>query len=313
MAKKEIENTIKALCLKRPFLKPILESFAPVFILRNTLVPEIRIMLEEKGIKPAEFCRELARKGVPLFSDIRLDGIGDIIRHSANATLPLFNNQPVVAPWLTNLKRFYLDDPENDGQRQKYFDSMLIGAYPAMNTIAEKADIPPEIMEFTGSFISSSIMRALLALVPRTEKNEFPWDEEGLWNQGYCPACGSPPSLAWFDRPRFDDADTFISGGGGKKHFHCTQCGGNWKFRRGVCPGCGKEGDGVMGVLRPEGEVAERLEWCTKCNTYCPTVDLREINYQPDMDVMAIGLLHLDMVASGRKLKPLKQSFWNTF
>ena len=47
--------------------------------------------------------------------------------------------------------------------------------------------------------------------------------------------------------------------------------------------------------------------------SYCPTVDLRESGEVPDMDAMALGMMHLDMVAARKGLSPLKASFWNLF
>lgn len=69
-----------------------------------------------------------------------------------------------------------------------------------------------------------------------------------------------------------------------------------------------------MELLRESGPAhGERLDWCTKCKGYCPTVDLRERDTVPDPDALALGMLHLDMVASRKKLHPLRPSFWNTF
>lgn len=69
-----------------------------------------------------------------------------------------------------------------------------------------------------------------------------------------------------------------------------------------------------MEILRESGSVqGERLEWCTRCKTYCPGVDLRERDTVPDLDALALGLVHLDMVAAEKKLRPLNPSFWNTF
>ena len=70
----------------------------------------------------------------------------------------------------------------------------------------------------------------------------------------------------------------------------------------------------MMEILRESsGARGERLDWCTQCKSYCPTVDLREREGIPHMDAMAMGMMHLDMVASHRKLRPLKPSFWNMF
>lgn len=313
MADKKVENTIKALCRKRPFLKPVLDGFTPIFETIQNLVPEISSQLRQKNILPPQFKREYAENGIPLFSNVNLDGISENVRKITEIILPVLSKHAPVAIHMENLQKFFLAPATPDDMRQQLMENLLLGDYGALTSIAQKANVPPEIMDYVSNFIFSPILRALLSLVPLMENNEYPWDEEGIWIKGYCPACGSAPSLAWFDRPQFDEKNTFIAGGGGKKRFHCTLCGADWKFRRGVCPNCYQEGDGVMGVLRSEGEVAERIDWCQKCNTYCPTIDLREINYNPDMDIMTLGLLHLYLVAHDRKLKPLKQSFWNTF
>ena len=69
-----------------------------------------------------------------------------------------------------------------------------------------------------------------------------------------------------------------------------------------------------MEILRESGKSrGERLDWCAKCKSYCPTVDLRECGEAPDMDAMALGMMHLDMVAAHKGLSPLKASFWNLF
>ena len=46
---------------------------------------------------------------------------------------------------------------------------------------------------------------------------------------------------------------------------------------------------------------------------YSPVVDLRERDARPDMDAQALSMLHLDMVAAEKGLKPLNPSFWNQF
>ena len=135
-----------------------------------------------------------------------------------------------------------------------------------------------------------------------------------VWTQGYCPVCGSLPVIATLDKRVFDEKNAFLAGGGGKKRLHCGLCATSWTFRRSTCPSCGRQGNEVMEILREsEGANGERLDWCVHCKTYCPTVDLREREAVPDMDAMALGMLHLDMVASRRGLQPLRPSFWNMF
>ena len=80
------------------------------------------------------------------------------------------------------------------------------------------------------------------------------------------------------------------------------------------CPSCGKEGSGTMEFLREsENANGERIDWCTQCKSYCPTIDLRERGSVPDMDAMALGMMYMDIVAAQKGLIPLKPSFWNQF
>ena len=180
--------------------------------------------------------------------------------------------------------------------------------------IAEHLDMPVQVLLFAFSFMLGPVLRALVELSPHGNGKEAPWNVEGAWRQGYCPVCGSGPSIAYLDRPVFDEKNAFLAGGGGKKHLHCSLCGTDWTFRRGACPFCGEEGAGVMEILKEAGNaLGERLDWCTRCKTYCPAVDLRERDTTPDLDALALGMLHMDMVAAKKGLQPIHPAFWNTF
>ena len=169
------------------------------------------------------------------------------------------------------------------------------------------------MLAFVTGFVLSPVLHAMVAnALP--EDGEAPWDRDGAWQQGYCPVCGAFPTIAWLDKPMLDERNAYLAGGGGKKPLHCSQCGTGWKFLRGACPSCGKEASGTMEMLREtEAARGERLDWCTKCNTYCPTVDLREREAVPNLDALALGMMHLDMVAARKKLRPLRPSFWNMY
>ena len=55
------------------------------------------------------------------------------------------------------------------------------------------------------------------------------------------------------------------------------------------------------------------MEWCRYCQGYLPVVDLRERSSRPDMDALALGMMHLDIVAAEKGLHPLSPAFWNQF
>lgn len=311
----DVAQTVTEIVGRRPVLAPVLRAFEPLLEAREAVSAELVEVLRDAGVHLPEFQCERAINGVPLLADMPMTGMAAGIRRAAEAILPLLLSLQAVAPHKTALEKFFFQ-PVTAGDvdsREELGEILLTGSTEAFAKAAGKCGVPPEELDFVAGFVLSPALRALAKQANR-ENGEFPWDTEGAWHQGYCPVCGTFPSIAWLDRPALDEKNAYLSGGGGKKHLHCSLCGTNWKFRRGACPSCGKEGAGTMEILHESsGACGERLDWCTQCRSYCPTVDLREREGIPHMDAMSLGMMHLDMVASRRKLRPLKPSFWNMF
>ena len=324
-----VAQTLADVVTRRPVLEPVLRAFEDLLAARSALAGELTAAWTNPaaagGPCPPEWQTERAARGLSLLAGAPLTGLCISVRTSAERLLPLLCAQESLASQRTALEAFFLAPPvlgpdSEPDRRDALARAMLSGDAPAFRNLADEAGLVPELLEFAAEFILSPPLRALAARavqtgqVEREERNAAPWDEEGAWRQGYCPVCGSFPVIGWLDKPFFEEKNAFLSGGGGKKHLYCSLCGTNWKFRRGACPSCGKDGNGVMEILRESGAArGERLDWCTSCKTYCPTLDLRENDVIPDMDAMALGMLHLDMVAARKGLGPLKASFWNLF
>ena len=60
------------------------------------------------------------------------------------------------------------------------------------------------------------------------------------WDRGYCPVCGSSPSISYLSPREVTDLDQLV-GGGGKKYLHCSLCGHDWRFKRNACVACGND------------------------------------------------------------------------
>ena len=271
-------------------------------------------MAEGGGPRLPDWSGERAEQGRSLLAGVPLTGLRAAVCRTAETLLPLLCAKGDVAAHKAALEAFFLAPAQSRGDRRDALaEAVLAGDSPTFQRLAAEAGLPPEVLEFVAEFVLSPPLRALAAQAGRAGQNA-PWDEAGAWRQGYCPVCSSFPVMGWLDKPAFDEKNAFLSGGGGKKHLYCSLCGTSWTFRRGACPACGEEGNGVMEILRESGKSrGERLDWCTKCKSYCPTVDLRESGEVPDMDAMALGMMHLDMVAARKGLSPLKASFWNLF
>lgn len=291
-------ETLQQCCRARPFLKPFTDAFEPLITGRREEAERLAPMLAEAGIALSSlpYDRPLLKEGVP-------PGLGRFIKEAAGALLPKMLSLKAMAPFKAELESLFLENDAAD--LEALAAACLADAPDALITMAEKRGLAPQILEFAASFIVSAALRALAAPL---KGEEF----EG-WRKGVCPVCGSPPVIAWLGRRPPAQENEFLRDGGGRKRLHCGMCGSDWHFVRGVCPGCGAEGQEAMHIFGEESRMHERADWCEKCRSYLPQIDLRELIDTPDMDAMALGLMHLDLAAAQKDLSPLKASFWNMF
>lgn len=306
-----VAETLADVASRRPILKPVLRAFEPLLSAGETLAGTLADTVRQAGLRLPELQWERAQQGVSLLAGVSLTGVARPMRLAAEKLLPLLSGIEAMAPHADPLRAFFLRPVQENDSRDALAEAMVAGR--PIESIADDGGVEPEVLAFVAGFVLSPTLHAMVAdALP--EGGDAPWDAGGAWQQGYCPVCGAFPTIAWLDKPTLDHKNAYLAGGGGKKHLHCSQCGAGWKFLRGTCPSCGKETDGAMEMLREAGTArGERLDWCTRCNTYCPTVDLREREGVPNLDALALGMMHLDMVAARKKLRPLKPSFWNMY
>ncbi|MBQ3059780.1 MAG: formate dehydrogenase accessory protein FdhE [Desulfovibrio sp.] len=306
-----VAQTLAHVARRRPPLQSALDVFEPLLSSRADLPDKLAPCLRTAGMTLPVWDRYRAGQGQSLLAGHSLRGADNAIRKAAAKLLPLICALPPFRDCTDNLQALFswpVRAEENRGTvAEQLMEALLASDEQSFIQLTELAAVPPHLAELPAEFIFSAVLRALTQSLA-----ERPWEEGGTWRHGYCPFCGSFPILAWLDRPVQDEKNAYLAGGGGKKRLYCGMCGTSWHFRRGACPSCEAEGDGAMEILRESGaQWGERLEWCTKCKTYCPMVDLRESIAIPDLDATALGMLHLDMVAHQKGLAPLRASFWN--
>lgn len=291
---------------RRPALASVLNGFVPLLELRKAVAAELPGLFPEIALPPVDGVKQQA--GAPLLAGFAAKPLTPALLYAAERLLPAILAIPALSAHKEGLAAFF-----SDGEKMAaLLNAILAGDDAGFAAMAIQAGLPAAVLNFAADFIFSTTLRGFAASLCDA-KGDYPWDAEGSWSEGYCPVCGERPVIAWLDKPDLDEANAFLVGGGGKKHFHCAFCGVNWPFRRVVCPECGKEGDGAMEILAEAGAKGERLDVCASCGSYCPTVDLREFIDAPDMDVMVLGMLHMDIIAARKGLRPLKRTFWNIF
>jgi FdhE protein len=111
-----------------------------------------------------------------------------------------------------------------------------------------------------------------------------------IWLKGYCPMCGSLPSLS------------LLKGEEGKRYLICSYCDYQWRTDRLVCPFCNNKDQQFLQYFCGEREEAYRIDLCDKCHQYIKTIDLRTIG-ETDPLLEDLATLHLDILASQKGYK----------
>jgi FdhE protein len=110
------------------------------------------------------------------------------------------------------------------------------------------------------------------------------------WLKGYCPVCGSLPSLSLLKEET------------GKRYLLCSYCGYQWRIDRLYCPFCNNKGQESLHYLYAEGEEIYRIDLCDKCHQYIKTIDYRNLE-ESDPVLEDLATLHLDILASQKGYK----------
>jgi FdhE protein len=272
-------QTIKDVITWRPVLEPVMRVFEPLLAAQGELAGEMEGVFRHSGLRLPNLLPDRAARGVPLLAGVPLTGIAAPLRVSAEKLLPLMDGITALAPHRAKLEAFFTGpmqtcstgmSAEAGDSRVVLVEALVLRDRETVARIAKKAELAPLLLEFVAGFIVPVVLRALTNCALPAE-GEASWDEGDVWRQGYCPVCGALPIIGWLDKPTVDEKNSFLAGGGGKKHLHCGLCGANWKYRRGACPACGQEGSGIISILRESGAThGERLDWCIKCKSIVP-------------------------------------------
>jgi FdhE protein len=119
------------------------------------------------------------------------------------------------------------------------------------------------------------------------------------WLKGYCPMCGSLPSLS------------LLKEEAGKRHLLCSYCDYQWRTDRLFCPFCNNKDQESLHYLFAEGEETYRIDLCDKCHQYIKTIDYRKLEESAPI-LEDLATLHLDMLASPKGYKRPVPSPWTT-
>jgi len=156
--------------------------------------------------------------------------------------------------------------------------------------VANELGLDKKILLF---FIHSSVKPSMEA---GAEKLSHEIETE-TWMRGFCPVCGSLPSLSLLR----EDV--------GKRFLLCSHCGYQWRIDRMICPFCNNRDHESLQFFYAEEEKTHRIDLCDKCHQYIKTIDLRILG-ETDPSLEDLATLHLDITASKRGYKRPVPSPW---
>ena len=119
------------------------------------------------------------------------------------------------------------------------------------------------------------------------------------WLKGYCPLCGSLPTLS------------LLKEAAGKRYLLCSYCGYQWRMDRISCPFCKNKDQESLHYFFGEGEETHRIDLCDKCHQYIKTIDTRDLQAS-DPVLEDLATPHLDILASQKGYKRPAPNSWMT-
>lgn len=271
---------------RHPHNRNLLEAFRSVLI-------ERRRILEELQLPPVEsFCLDKIRfqGGVTVMGQCRLFREDDPWEGLATAIIPaVAQGFPRLAGDLKDIETVL---HEHKLILYNYFQGDEKVREATLQSWRDSYGISPVAVAF--------VLRQVARIVLEKRKDDL---TESLtsaeWEKGYCPICGSFPSLS------------IIGEKIGERHLHCSDCGHDWRFSRVVCPYCGHEGQEGMNFFLIEDHAQETAFTCDQCRRYLITLHrISDLN-ERDLDVSAMGLVHLDVLMQEKGFAPMTGTDWN--
>jgi len=283
----DIENVIERAIELNPHSSEILKAFGPVITRQRQLAAQ----LPSRSLDCSIIDKAKLKAGVPVSRQINLllpeDSLKEIalsIASSVKEGMPqLAENMELISDLIRigkiNSVDFFQAPPEEENR--------------TADSWAKDIKLSPSNVSFLMSLVSRVVLEMRAKEIAAT-LGEFAWEK------GYCPICGSFPSIALIEEE------------GGKRFLHCSSCGHDWGFTRVICPYCENDASKGMDYFYIENKTQEAAFICDKCKKYLVTLYRAGRLFARDMDISAISLVHLDMIMQEKGYEPMAICAWNT-
>jgi FdhE protein len=280
-----IKNIITRAVEQNPQNSEIIKAFEPIIIKQR----ELAEMSSSQKLDCLLIDKEKLKAGVPVSRQINLflpeDSLKEITLSMATAVK---EGMPKLSENIDKISGLIQEDKIKPAD---YFKA-LIDDNKAADDWGKNLKISPS----NASFLMSLVLRVILE---RRAKEITAALGAFDWEKGYCPICGSFPSIALIEEE------------GGKRFLHCSSCGQYWRFTRISCPYCEKEERKDIEYFYVENKTQEAAFVCDKCKKYVITLYRAGKIFARDMDISAISMIHMDIIMQCKGYEPMAICVWN--
>jgi len=142
--------------------------------------------------------------------------------------------------------------------------------------------------------LAATLLRwTLLPILEQLAHVLHPLRNNVAWQRGYCLTCGAWPIFA---EQRGIEQNRFL---------RCGLCASEWQSVRVECPFCGSRTPGDIAYLHEEtGLGTQRAVTCERCHCYYKVVTALVPTPTPQLAVVDLATLHLDLIALDRAYAP---------
>ncbi|MHC1724955.1 MAG: formate dehydrogenase accessory protein FdhE [Syntrophobacteraceae bacterium] len=273
--KDEIERALALSRVERPAYSHLYDFLEALFIARAEAKDELRLEVPSITASAANTRWE---NGFPLLNrwdfPIDLEAAEHLLKKIGDAA-PGGNRQLADAyQLLSNALATHHE------QREEFWKSFLQHEMEPWEEWLKIGSAPADLASVL--FLARSAIRPSIEYTAQRLLDTHPIPES--WLKGYCPVCGSLPSLL------------YLEGEGTRKSF-CSWCGTRWSLHRLQCPCCENRLHDSLGYISIEAEQHNRIVYCNLCKSYFKQIDIRELAYAPYLPLEEWATLHLDLLA----------------
>ena len=295
-----IQRLVAVILGRRPQLEGIVRPFAALFSEKARVAGALK---DDLNATHCDVSGTRLAEGIPVLAGISFGFLTPALERAFAALVPAVKAWfPAIVPELDGIEIARRHASLDLSQlAEEYVQGSLKGLHeaPALSEVGRQG------LGFVVQLVLSAVLQSLAPSFAEQVR-------EVHWDRGYCPVCGSLPSISYLSKTEAASSE-FLVGGGGQRYLHCALCGHDWRVRRQLCAACECEDNDQHLYFQVPAVAGERVDVCRHCGHYLPCIDLRETDIAFHLDTAAVGMAHLDMLAQEKGFNPMVRAPWNTF